>query len=122
AIQEFQRTRSLGVDGNASPALQRALGIVELRAPRTTGLDIRDWYNSTRPTLAGTPLPLEQYETSRRLSIAPDGACFALGTEWYMRLFDQRGTQLWKVSTPSITRAVNIRALSLDSVYERAMQ
>jgi hypothetical protein len=80
AIQTFQRARSLGVDGQLSPALQRALGIVELQAPRTTELDIRDWYNSTRPTLDGTPLPLKQYETSFSLAIAPDDARFALGT------------------------------------------
>jgi hypothetical protein len=108
AIQAFQRARGLEVDGNASPVLQRALGIVELQAPRTTGLAIRDWYNSTHPTLDGTPLPLKQYEESRRLAIASDAAHFALSTVGSIRLFDRRGTQLWAVSTPSVPWAVNI--------------
>jgi WD40 repeat protein len=108
AIQTFQRARGLGLDGNNSTALQRALGITELRAPRTTGLAIRDWEGNTRPTLDGTPLSLAQYESSRSLAITADGARFALGTDWYVRLFDRRGTQLWKVSAPSTTWAVNI--------------
>src|SRR5262249_36547949 len=47
-------------------------------------------------------------EMSRSLAIAPNGVHFALGTEWYVRLFDLRGTQLWAVSAPSPTWAVNI--------------
>ena len=101
AIQAFQRARGLGVDGNASPALHRALGIVELHAPRTTGLAIRDWSNSTSPTLDGRPLPLEQYETSYSLAIAPDGTRFALGTHWSVRLFDRRGTHCGRSVRPA---------------------
>ena len=36
-----------------------------LSAPRTDGLDIRDWRNNYKPTLNGKPLSLQQYEMSR---------------------------------------------------------
>jgi WD40 repeat protein len=74
----------------------------------TTGLDVTDWHNSTSPKLEGKPLKLEQFETSRSLAIAPDRQSFALGTEWYLRLFDRGGKQRWEVPAPAVTWAVNI--------------
>ena len=65
AIQAFQRARGLPADGEPSPALQTALGLVDLTPPRTEGLAIKEWKNSYKPTLDGTPLPLKPYEMSR---------------------------------------------------------
>jgi hypothetical protein len=81
-------------------------------APRTDGLDIRDWrdnYNG-KPTLNGKPLSLQQYEVSRSLAIAEDRSRFVLGTEWYLRRFDSQGKSLWHKPVPGIARAVNFSA------------
>jgi WD40 repeat protein len=108
AIQAFQRARGLRVDGEPSAALRTALGLVDLTPPRTEGLAIKEWNDSYKPTLDGTPLPLKPYESSRRLAIAPGGGRFLLGTGGYLRLFDRQGQQLWAVPVPSFTRAVNL--------------
>jgi hypothetical protein len=61
AIQAFQRARGLPADGEPGPALQTALGVVDLTPPRTEGLAISDWYDGYKPTLGGTPLTLDPY-------------------------------------------------------------
>jgi peptidoglycan hydrolase-like protein with peptidoglycan-binding domain len=108
AIQAFQRARGLPADGKPGPVLQTALGLVDLTPPRTEGLTIKEWEDNYKPTLDGTPLVLEPYEFSRVLAIAPDRQRFLLGTQWYLRLFDRRGKQVWELPTPSPTWAVNI--------------
>jgi hypothetical protein len=59
-----------------------------LEPPRTTGVPVMDWKDSVAPKLAGRPIPLDQYETSRSLAVAPDGRSFVLGTGWALRGFD----------------------------------
>lgn len=76
--------------------------------PRTTGLAISDWKYTAAPKLDGQPLKLAQYEISRSLAIAPGNERFLLGTEWWLRLFDRRGQELWQVAIPSIAWGVNI--------------
>ncbi len=77
-------------------------------APKQVGLNIGNWKNRNNPNLNGTPLPLNQFETSRSLAIHPDGKRFVLGTEWSLRVFDVEGTELWRRAAPSIGWAVNI--------------
>ena len=72
------------------------------------GLNITDWKYTLAPQLNGHPLPLMAYEMSRSLAIAPDGHCFVLGTEWYLRCYDRQGKELWKALAPSATWGVNI--------------
>jgi len=81
-----------------------------LAAPVTTapGLEIRDWKNTTTPSLNGTALKLAPYEHSRSLAIAPGGQRFLLGTEFSLRLFDRRGAEQWLVATPGVAWSVNI--------------
>ena len=81
----------------------------ELAAARTAapGLDIRNWQNNTNPTLNGQALKLDPFEISRSLAISPDGQRFVLGTEWYLRLFDRSGDELWQQLVPGTTWAVN---------------
>src|SRR5205085_10673706 len=57
-----------------------------------------------------TALKLEQYETSFSLAIAPDGERFLLGTNFYIRLFNRSGQEMWPkpVPAPGIAWAVNI--------------
>ena len=72
------------------------------------GLKITDWENKFTPKLNGKPLALNKYEMSRSLAIATDHKHFLLGTEWYLRLFDHTGKQLWEVDAPGPAWAVNI--------------
>uniref|UniRef100_UPI000B7F1AE7 caspase family protein n=1 Tax=Candidatus Entotheonella palauensis TaxID=93172 RepID=UPI000B7F1AE7 len=108
AIKAFQRDQGMRPDGKLSPILKRQLSVITLQSARTEGLSIRDWYDHYEPKLNDKPLPLEQYEFSRSLAIAPDGQRFLLGTEWYLRLFDRDGKVLWRVAVTGTAWAVNI--------------
>jgi hypothetical protein len=81
-------------------------------APRSTGLPIEGWQNTTNPTLAGKPLPLEKHDNdvSRSLAINANGSAFALGTERAVRLFEADGRQRWRTSTPGVAWLVNLSA------------
>ena len=72
------------------------------------GLNVTDWKYTTAPKLNGTPLKLDQNEISRSLALLPDGSGFALGTEWWLRLFDRNGTQRWQQAAPGTVWAVNV--------------
>ncbi len=76
--------------------------------PRQLGLPIADWFGNERPTLAGTPLPLQDFETSRSLAIHPAGQRFLLGTEWWLRAFAADGALLWRHPVPGAVWALNI--------------
>jgi hypothetical protein len=80
----------------------------ELRPADTTSLPLRDWRNTTTPRLANIQLPLEKNEISRSLAIAPDRQSFVLGTEWYLRRFDNRGEPIWSVPLTGAAWAVNV--------------
>lgn len=77
-------------------------------APRQSDLPIADWEDKRRPTLAGTPLQLKQYEISRSLAIHPDGRRFVLGADWSLRAFEATGKPLWQSAVPGAVWAVNI--------------
>jgi WD40 repeat protein len=79
-----------------------------LTAPDSTSLPITDWKNSYAPKLGGTPLTLKQYEISRAVAIAPGSSRFLLGADWYLRCFDERGSQVWQQSVPGVVWAVNV--------------
>lgn len=76
--------------------------------PRQDGLAIENWIDNVAPSLAGKPLPLQPYEISRALAIAPDGQRFVLGTDWTLRAFDRDGRPIWQQPAPTSTWAVNI--------------
>jgi WD40 repeat protein len=87
--------RRLTIDPEADPTLATA-------RTETPGLVIANWKDQYTPTLNGERLPLQQYERSRSLAIGPDGARFLLGTEWWLRLFDRNGKQLWEKPVPGV--------------------
>lgn len=74
------------------------------------GLDIQGWKNTTRPTLAGVPLPLYQYEPSFSLAITQDAQRFVLGAGWSLRLFNASGQEQWQKPVPGAVYGVNIAA------------
>lgn len=84
--------------------------VAAFRAPVIEGLPVTDWYNSYYPRFAGKPISLEQYETSRSLAIRPGRTGFVLGTEYYLRAFDDHGRQRWEQAGPSIAWGVNFSA------------
>ena len=71
------------------------------------GLTITDRYDYT-PKLNGKPIKLDKYERSISLAIAPDSKRFLLGTQWFLRLFDTTGTEIWNMPAPGVAWAVNI--------------
>lgn len=82
--------------------------IPRLQSPK---LAIKNWDNKFNPSLNGKPIALKNHEYSYSLAINPndDHAVFALGTSWYVRLYNQQGQLLWKQPV-SVAWAVNISA------------
>lgn len=83
-----------------------------VRAPATSSgaLSVTDWRDSYKPKLNNQVLKLDNYETSRSLAFAPNGKAFALGAEYWLRLFDNTGRELWRKSIPGVAWSVNITA------------
>jgi WD40 repeat protein len=69
-----------------------------------------DWKHTPEPKLKtnGRSLSLNEGEYCRSVAIAPNGASFVLGSDWYLRLFDRNGTLKWEQPTPSACWGVNI--------------
>lgn len=76
-----------------------------LAAPDVT---VTDWKGTTAPKLNGNPLKLEDYETSRSLSLWSNGDGFALGADWSLRAFARDGTQRWVQPSPGVVWGVNV--------------
>lgn len=81
-----------------------------LSSPRTTAnnFNITDWASNYEPKLNGNKFSLLQNEMSRSLAVASDNSKFLLGTDFYIRLFDRTGKELWNVLTLGATWSVNI--------------
>ena len=79
----------------------------DLAEPRIDGLALR-WKYQEAPTLSGRSLGLAEHDHSRCLAISADGSRFALGTEMSLRVYDAKGTLLWRRRTSSIAEAVNL--------------
>lgn len=91
---------------------EQALGAQQSwNKPRITaqGLQITAWEDTREPKLNGKALALRSFEMSRSLAISPNAQQFALGTGWYVRLFNRNGTQRWEKPVP-VAWAVNISA------------
>ena len=77
--------------------------------PHSSDLKVESWQDSTRPTLSGQPLKLEDNEIARSLALLPDASGFALGSEWNLRLFNADGTNRWPPrAVPGTVWGVNI--------------
>ncbi len=79
-----------------------------LKPPLITGLAVTDWNANYAPKLGGQALKLEQHEVSFSLAIAPDQSRFLLGTAYLLRLYSNKGKELWEVAIPSVAWSVNI--------------
>ncbi len=74
------------------------------------GLRVTDWEDEYYPQLNDQPIELSDYEQCRSLAISPDGEQFMLGSEWYVRLFDSAGDELWRRPVFDAAWGVNISA------------
>ena len=81
-----------------------------LASARVDGLPVTDWMNNDAPKFAGRTIALEPHETSRALAVRPDAAGFALGTEWYVRVFDAQGQPRWQTPGPDVAWGVDFSA------------
>ncbi|MCB1907143.1 MAG: caspase family protein [Rhodocyclaceae bacterium] len=82
----------------------------KLAAPLTATrkLDIAGWHNGTRPTINGHAMAVLAGEVARSVAVAPEGRRVVLGTEWYLRAFDDDARPLWQQRLPATAWAVNV--------------
>jgi WD40 repeat protein len=77
--------------------------------PKTSGIAVTDWENTTAPKLSGKAIVLEDFEISRSVAIAPDAARFVLGADWTIRGYRADGSQQWPPkAVPGVAWGVNI--------------
>lgn len=76
-------------------------------APNRQGLSISEWRNGSNPTLSGRAIPIERYDTSRSVAIAPDGEHFFLGSGNALTEFDDAAAVKWRRETRNEVWAVN---------------
>jgi len=93
--------------------LQTLPGTVSARAgsaldPEAIG--IKDWKDSEHPYLDGIGLPLDRYERSRSVAVAPGGRRFFVGGEWWLRAFTASGRLAARVPTPGPVWRVAVSA------------
>jgi len=91
--------------GRLTDQSQPAAGLAE---PDILSLKLSDWEDNTAPKLNGKPLALEEHETARSVAIAPGGARFVLGTEWWIIAYAKNGKEIWSKRGPGIAWGVNI--------------
>jgi hypothetical protein len=92
----------------------------EITAPRSSpfpaakttasAFSVTNWQNNLHPQFNQQDIALQANEISRSLAIAADEQHFVLGTDWFLRYFDQLGKQRWETVTPATAWAVNLSA------------
>lgn len=83
-------------------------GGLETAITQAEDISIRDWGNKESPKLNGVIIKLQENEVSRSLAITPDKQNFILGTDWYLRLFNKIGKEIWNVPLQGSAWAVNV--------------
>jgi hypothetical protein len=81
-----------------------------LYAGDTQSLPVTDWLNRYDPKLDGMAIKLEDVERAHSFAIAPDKRSFILGTDFYLRAYDNVGKPAWSLAypAPGIAWGVNI--------------
>jgi WD40 repeat protein len=80
----------------------------DVHAPDVTALNVENWDSADRPAVNGTPLSLENNETSRALAIAGNAKDLYLGTDWALRRYRADGEPVWQIEVPEVTWGVNV--------------
>lgn len=71
------------------------------------GLKVSDWGMAYSPKLNGQAIPLQEYEMSESLALAPSRDHFVLGSNWWLRRFDKSSQMQWQKPAPGDTWQVN---------------
>ncbi len=58
--------------------------------------------------LNGRTIALEAHERLRSSAVHPDGRCFVVGTDWFLRAYDAKAKLLWRREAPSVVYSANI--------------
>lgn len=69
-------------------------------------LEVSAWKDSLKPLINGQAVALEPGEMSVSISVAASGDAAALGSNWFVRLYDASGRELWRTATPAPCWAV----------------
>ncbi len=98
----------LDLRGESYTPVQQADPTLTKPVVEVPGLRITGWQNTTAPTVNGRKLVLDGEERAHSLAIAPDGRSFLLGGDYWLRLYDARGTLLAKAALPAAAGGVVI--------------
>jgi WD40 repeat protein len=74
---------------------------------RVDSLSVTDWRDNFAPKFGGVKLALSDYEMSRALAIRPNGSEFALGTDWFVRAYNEEGKERWRRVGPTAAWGVD---------------
>ncbi|MBK8892510.1 MAG: hypothetical protein IPN64_00150 [Propionivibrio sp.] len=75
-------------------------------AAMSKSIEVSNWKDSLRPMINGQAVALEPGEMSVAMAVAASGDAAALGSNWFVRLFDARGREVWRTATPGPCWAV----------------
>lgn len=78
----------------------------DLFPPLTEGLEVAGWNYEYNTTFGGQRIPLDDYERSRALSVRHDRKGFILGTNFWLRAYDNKGVERSKVSPKPVPGSV----------------
>jgi dipeptidyl aminopeptidase/acylaminoacyl peptidase len=96
----FDLARAVLADAVTTPA--------RLARPKIDGLPVTGWQDTTAPRFAGQLIAFAPYEMSRSLAVRSDSTGFVLGTEYWLRAFDAKGTAHWNAAIPDAAFGVNL--------------
>lgn len=75
-------------------------------AAMSKSIEVSNWKDSLQPMINGQAVALEAGEMSVAMAVAASGDAAALGSNWFVRLFDARGREVWRTATPGPCWAV----------------
>ncbi|MBF8274342.1 MAG: exported protein of unknown function [Magnetococcales bacterium] len=88
-------------------------------------LQVTDWANSSNPKLNGQPITIEEGEISRSMALAPDGKRFLLGSDFHLRLIDNKGQIIKEVEVPAAVAGIvvsNSGHLVVAALYDGTLR
>jgi WD40 repeat protein len=79
---------------------------------KASGLAVTGWEHSAAPAVNGVPIKLELYDLARSIAIVRGTQRFVLGTNFSLRLVDQKAQDVWPnaLSIPAVAWHVNVTA------------
>ncbi len=69
---------------------------------------VTSWFEQRQPNINGRTVRLDANELSLSTSVSKGGERVAIGTNFFVRCYDEAGHELWRASAPGSTWQVNI--------------